>query len=100
MADVTHLRQCYRCRRIFPARRDERYCPACQRDVKRERNRRRLAVLSARTAAGDPVPLLLLLALTAAGSAAGAWAPPPVAPFAPAAGVMAGFYLAWRRVNR
>jgi len=67
MAEVTRLAQCYRCRRVFPARPGERYCPNCRRELARERNRRRLG-LGASVRAQSWVPLMWVAALTLLGA--------------------------------
>jgi hypothetical protein len=73
VGEVRRLDRCYRCRKVFVADGGERYCPDCRREMRRERNRRRLRVQGMGRSAWTP--LLALAALTLAGSPFGHWGP-------------------------
>jgi hypothetical protein len=99
VGDVTRLSQCYRCRRIFPARPGERYCPECRRAQQRERNRRRLlGGGSGRAATGAWAPLGILAVLVLAGSVASTIVPGRLGGAAPLLGGLVGVWLVWHRV--
>lgn len=74
MGEVRKLDRCYRCRKVFLSDGKDHYCPDCRREMRREKNRRRLRVQGARRSAW--IPVLLLAVLTIVGGAfnpSGAW---------------------------